>query len=82
MTVNMSQLQHERAVSNDTEAIEDEIADLERRLAEAKERQRQAQQQRSVVQESNLGVISGELHLVLPFPFLSCTLLHQLKVLS
>ncbi|KAK3501315.1 UreF-domain-containing protein [Neurospora crassa] len=65
----MSQLQHERALSNDAEAIEDEIADLERRLAEAKERQRQAQQQRSVVQESNLGVLS------VPSP--SQTILHS-----
>ncbi|EGO60893.1 hypothetical protein NEUTE1DRAFT_76476 [Neurospora tetrasperma FGSC 2508] len=61
----MSQLQHERALSNDAEAIEDEIDDLERRLAEAKERQRQAQQQRSVVQESNLGVISANHFLLL-----------------
>ncbi|KAK3499552.1 UreF-domain-containing protein [Neurospora hispaniola] len=65
----MSQLQHERALSNDAEVIEDEIADLERRLAEAKERQRQAQQQRSVVQESNLGVI------LVPSP--SQTILHS-----
>ncbi|KAK3953065.1 hypothetical protein QBC32DRAFT_339943 [Pseudoneurospora amorphoporcata] len=52
----MSQLHHERDIPNEAETIENEIADLERRLAEAKLKQRQ--QQRDSTQEAEERVIS------------------------
>ncbi|KAK3403294.1 UreF-domain-containing protein [Sordaria brevicollis] len=54
----MSQLQYKTTPLSDAEAIENEIADLERRLAEAKEKQRQAQQQRGIAHDAVIPVSS------------------------
>lgn len=66
----MSQLQDGKAMVNEAEAIENDIADLERRLAEAKLKQRQALQQRNSTEESELEATLGELCFVQHLPSL------------